>query len=116
MSRLDEECIMAVVRNRSGLDSGEIDYSLMCDKFDRMSIGCLQDALKTLSVLQNKCTERIAELQTKETHNARIRFLPGSVLAGPGPVLLPVSENRRGRARRRADCPLGNARTPSHDL
>ena len=61
--RLKQETIMAVVRNRSGKDSGEIDYNLMCDKFDRMSIGCLQDAIVTLNVLQKKCIDRIRELK-----------------------------------------------------
>lgn len=37
MSRLDEECIMAVVRNRSGVDSGEIDYHLNVLRFENMS-------------------------------------------------------------------------------
>ena len=62
MSRLDDECIMAVVRNRSGIDSGEIDYSLMLEKFEGLSIGCLMDCMDTLGVLASKCKERIESL------------------------------------------------------
>lgn len=65
--RLSQECIMAVVRNRSGIDSGEIDYSLMVAKFDRLSIGCLQDAIETMDILQRKCADRILELKRQET-------------------------------------------------
>lgn len=63
MSRLEEECIVAVVRNRSGIDAGEIDYTLMCDKFDRMSVGCLKDGLRTLDVLKQKFQDRIKKLE-----------------------------------------------------
>lgn len=66
MSRLDEECIMAIVRNRSGIDSGEIDYCLMVTRFERMSIGCLEDAIRTLDVLRSRCSERIQELEKSE--------------------------------------------------
>lgn len=60
--RLTQECIMAVVRNRSGIDAGEIDYSLFVAKFDRMSIGCLKDAIVTLDTLKKKCVDRIQVL------------------------------------------------------
>lgn len=66
MSRLDEECIMAVVRNRSGFDSGNIDYHLIMTRFERMSIGCLEDAIKTLDVLRLRCIERIGELEKSD--------------------------------------------------
>ena len=62
MSRLDEEYIMAVVRNRSGIDAGEIDYNLSVDKFDRMSIGCLLDTITTLKTLIDKCEDKISQL------------------------------------------------------
>lgn len=58
MSKLDEECIMAVVRNRSGIDSGEIDYNIKVEKFERMSVGCLDDAIATLDELKEKCIAR----------------------------------------------------------
>ena len=60
--RLSQECIMAVVRNRSGIDAGEIDYTLRVAKFDRMSVGCLEDAIKTIDVLRKKCADRIQHL------------------------------------------------------
>lgn len=66
MSRLEEECIMAVVRNRSGIDSGEIDMTLMIKRFERMSIGCLKDAIKTLEVLRLRCVKRIQDLEFEE--------------------------------------------------
>ena len=59
MSRLDDECIMAVVRNRSGIDSGEIDYSLMIERFENLSDGCLMDCMDTLGVLAAKCKNLI---------------------------------------------------------
>ena len=64
MSRLDEECIMAVVRNRSGIDSGEIDYSIMSDKFDQQQIPCLKEIMATLSQLRMKCQDRIDEVKS----------------------------------------------------
>jgi len=62
MSRLEEECIMAIVRNRSGMDAGEIDYSLMTKKFEKMSLGCLLDCMSTLCVLATKCQDRMKVL------------------------------------------------------
>lgn len=62
MSRIEEEYIIAIVRNRSGVDAGEIDYSLKVDKFEKMSIGCLKDTLKTMSVLETKIKDRLTEL------------------------------------------------------
>lgn len=81
MSRLEEECIMAVVRNRSGMDSGEIDYNLMTDKFEQMSIGCLKDALITLGVLADKCRERIKVLET----NPKAGFFDKAVVCSHDP-------------------------------
>lgn len=63
--RLREETIMAVVRNRSGIDAGEVDYSLMCAKFDKLSIGCLEDVIATLKTLKKKCEVRIEELKSE---------------------------------------------------
>jgi len=65
MSRLDDEYIMAVVRNRSGIDSGEIDYSLSIDRFDKLSIGCLMDCIDTLGVLAGKCKDEIEKRSKK---------------------------------------------------
>ena len=66
MSRLDEECIMYIGRNRSGIDSGKIDYGIFTDKFDRMSIGCLEDSLKSLKVLQDRIEERLKQLKIRQ--------------------------------------------------
>ena len=63
MSRLEEECIMAVVRNRSGMDAGEIDYTLMSYKFDGQSEPSLREIVKTLGQLNKKCLERIEQLK-----------------------------------------------------
>lgn len=63
MSRLEEECIMYVGRNRSGIDSGNIDYGIFVSKFERMSIGCLEDSLKSLKVLEGRVLDRISELK-----------------------------------------------------
>ena len=63
MSRLDEECIMAVVRNRSGIDAGEIDYSVMWDKFGRLNGKDLRECKKTLMQLAEKCEEQIRVIE-----------------------------------------------------
>ena len=39
MSRLDEEFIIGIVRERSGIDSGQIAISENGNRFDRMSEG-----------------------------------------------------------------------------
>ena len=65
MSRLDEEYIMAVVRNRSGIDSGEIDYSIKCDRFERLNVADLCEVIKTINILGRRCTERLAEIAGK---------------------------------------------------
>ncbi len=65
MSRLEEECIMYIGRNRSGIDSGEIDYGIFTDKFERMSIHCLKDALRSLRVIQERIDERIKKLESE---------------------------------------------------
>lgn len=62
MSRLNEEYIMAVVRNRSGIDSGEIDYSIPVDKFDKQSIQSLEEIKTELARLIKKCEDRIREV------------------------------------------------------
>lgn len=66
-SRLDQGYIVAVVRNGSGVDAGEIDYTLNCARFDRQDKGSLEDIMETLSVLISKCNGRIKEL--KRTQN-----------------------------------------------
>lgn len=63
MSRLDEECIMYIGRNRSGIDSGEIDYGIFIDKFERMSIRCLEDSLRSLAVIKERIDARLIELK-----------------------------------------------------
>lgn len=62
MSRLEEECIMYVGRNRSGIDSGRIDYGIFVDKFERMSLPDLFDSLETIEVIVSRIKERIVEL------------------------------------------------------
>ena len=57
---------MAIGRNRSGIDSGEIDYTLMYERFEKQSIGSLEDIIITLKVLIKKCDNRIIELEVKE--------------------------------------------------
>jgi hypothetical protein len=68
MSRLEEECIFYIGRNRSGIDSGEIDYGIFMSKFERMSVGCLEDALKSLNVIETRIKERIEELQRESSN------------------------------------------------
>jgi hypothetical protein len=64
MSRLEEECIAYIGRNRSGIDAGQIDYGIFTDKFDRMSEGCLNDALRSLEVIRKRIEERLEQLKT----------------------------------------------------
>lgn len=64
--RLSQEYKMAVVCNRSGIDAGEIDYSLPIEKFHAMGIGQLEDCLKTLQVLSAKCSDRIDQIRGGE--------------------------------------------------
>ncbi len=76
MSRLDDEYILAVVRNRSGIDSGEIDYSIPIDKFEGQRVSCLKEVITTLHQLEGKCLSRIALIAQcahdfKETDNSR---------------------------------------------
>ena len=60
--RLSEETIIAIVRNRSGIDSGEIDYNLKCEKFDNLSQYDLGQMLKTIKVLQSKCEDKLKDV------------------------------------------------------
>lgn len=76
MSRLDEEYLLAVVRNRSGIDSGEIDYSIPVEKFERQRVPCLKKIITTLHQLEGKCLSRIAVVEQcehdfRETPNSR---------------------------------------------
>jgi hypothetical protein len=64
MSRLDEEFIMAVVRNSSGIDSGELDYSIKSDRFENLSFKDILKVKDVLIDLSTKCNERIAEMHT----------------------------------------------------
>lgn len=67
MSRLDEEYIMAVVRNRSGIDSGEIDYSIKVDRFDKLSERDLNEVLNMLDRLEHRVIEEISRRQGELT-------------------------------------------------
>lgn len=63
MSRLEEECIAYIGRNRSGIDAGKIDYGVRVEKFENMSVFDLKEALVSLSVIKEKIEERILELE-----------------------------------------------------
>jgi hypothetical protein len=54
---------MYIGRNRSGIDSGCIDYGIFLEKFDRMSVGDLDDALNLLLALEKRILARVAEIQ-----------------------------------------------------
>lgn len=54
---------MAVVRNRSGLDAGMIDYTLKVERFEDLSKGDLKDTLETLRVLSEKVEARLKEIE-----------------------------------------------------
>lgn len=67
MSRIEDEYIMAVVRNRSGVDSGELDYSIRCSRFDELSVRDLKEVREILCRLSDRVVERIFErLETDE--------------------------------------------------
>lgn len=68
MSRMEEECIVYVGRNRSGIDSGEIDWTICTQKFERQPIPSLIEIIKALDYLKQRCCERIIEIEaTKES-------------------------------------------------
>lgn len=60
--RLCQEYKMAIVVNRSGVDSGEIDYSLPIEKFEKLSMGQLEDCIRSLKLLIRKCEIRHGDL------------------------------------------------------
>ena len=62
MSRLDDECIMAVVRNRSGIDSGEIGYSILVARFEAQTKNSLVEIINILDILKDKCLNRIEKI------------------------------------------------------
>lgn len=66
--RLNQECIMAIVRNRSGIDSGEIDYIIKGARFDSQNIKSMFEIISTLKELINRCQDRIDEMH-KESAN-----------------------------------------------
>ena len=66
MSRLEEEYILAVVRNRSGMDAGEIDFSIPVDKFEGQRVTCLNEIIKTLDHLKSECINRIKTIDNCE--------------------------------------------------
>lgn len=68
--RLDQEFIMGVVRNRSGIDAGEIDMELRAGPFSRMSVGCLENAIKTLASLTRQVEQRLQYLKDGGDANA----------------------------------------------
>jgi hypothetical protein len=68
--RLDQEFIMGVVRNRSGQDSGKIDMNLRIHLLDRLCLGDLLAARKTLEVLKARVEEKIKKKDKKgEVHD-----------------------------------------------
>lgn len=64
--RLNEECIVAIVRNRIGVDFGEIDYTIRCERFDNQDRKSLLEMISTMRILINKCQDRIDELDKGE--------------------------------------------------
>lgn len=65
-SRLDEEYIMAVVRNRSGVDAGEIDYSLHVGRLDIMDMEDLKVARQVIGILADRINDRVDALLAAE--------------------------------------------------
>lgn len=65
MSRLDDEFIMAVVRNRSGMDSGDLDFMIHCSGFDALDRSSLFDVIVLLQFLAKRCQVRIEELEPR---------------------------------------------------
>jgi len=63
--RLDEETIISIGRNRSGIDSGEIDYTIMCDKFNQQDAGSLCYMISTMEDLIKQCKRRINKLKSE---------------------------------------------------
>lgn len=57
--RLDQEFIGGIVRNRSGVDSGEIDYELRLARLDRMTRRELSDAIECLDALKDYIMTRL---------------------------------------------------------
>lgn len=62
MSRIEDEYILYVGRNRSGQDSGQIDYGIRINRFEDLSTSDLEDMIKTLNVLISKTNERLLHL------------------------------------------------------
>ncbi len=66
--RLDQETIIAIVRNRSGVDCGEIDYNIRGERFDNQDIKSIFEIISALKDLINRCQDRIDEIH-KESAN-----------------------------------------------
>jgi hypothetical protein len=63
MSRLEEECIVYIGRNRSGMDAGEIDHGILSYKFEGLHEPSLRIMQRELDFLHKRCEERIAEIK-----------------------------------------------------
>ena len=50
---------MAVVRNRSGISSGEIDYHVPVERFEKQSVGCLMEIRRELLFLIQMVDDRM---------------------------------------------------------
>ena len=61
-SRLEQEYVVAVVINRSGIDSGEVDYSIPIDRFEKLRPTTLKAVIEELNFLKRKFRKRLLEL------------------------------------------------------
>lgn len=61
--RLCQEYLMAVVINRSGIDSGEVDMAIPVSRFDSLHEFTLRRVVEELDHLRGKVLERIAFLK-----------------------------------------------------
>lgn len=57
--RLEQEYIMAVVRNRSGVDSGEIDFNIKTYRFDSLNERDLKRTIFILKRLIEECNKKL---------------------------------------------------------
>lgn len=72
--RLEQEYIMAVVINRSGIDSGEVDMSIPTDRFEHLPVACLLEVVKELDYLKLYTENRLAALA-----DAKLKGVAGEI-------------------------------------
>ena len=49
--RLDQEFICGIVRNRSGIDSGELDFTIRCERADKDLDNVIKEVERLLKAL-----------------------------------------------------------------